>query len=116
MATIVPKVTSLDDEKGVLVLWETLTQTNTTGGAVTYPEYSDRSVQVIGTFDSATITLQGSNDGTNFYSLSVVSGTTCAFTAAGLKGIFELPRYIRPILTGGTTSDLDVYLFMRRGR
>jgi hypothetical protein len=44
----------------------------------------------------------------------VDGSTACAFTAAGMNAILEVPALIRPILTGGDgTTDLDVYLHMR---
>lgn len=77
--------------------------------------YNDRSVQVNGTFGSGgSVTLQGSNDGTNWVTLTDPAGSALTFTSAGLKAILPLPRYIRPNVTAGDgTTSLNVILFMR---
>ena len=93
-----------------LVTWETLTQTDTDGAGVRLMGNGDRTVQVLGTFDSATIAIQGSVDGSNWVTLQDLEGNALTFTAAGIKGILESPPFIRPLLSGGTTSDIDVLL------
>lgn len=72
----------------------------------------DKTVQVTGTFGAGgSVTLQGSNDGTNWETLSDPLGTALTFTAAGLKAVLENPLYIRPIVTAGDgTTDLAVTL------
>lgn len=76
-------------------------------------ERPDGSIQVVGTFDSATVAIQGSNDGTNWFDLTDETGTVIAITAAG--GKMFLPRVwkIRPEVSGGGGScDLDVYIVL----
>lgn len=78
--------------------------------------YSDRSVQVTGTFGTGgSVTVEGSNDGTNWFALSDPQGLAITRTAAGLKGVSELTRYVRPRVTAGdgTTSLTVVGLFRR---
>ena len=45
---------------------------------------SDRSAQIVGTFDSATITIEGSNDGTNYTTLTDPQGNALSFTTAAI--------------------------------
>ena len=74
---------------------------------------SDKSVQVEGTFGAATVLIQGSNDGTNWRTLSDPSNAALSFTTAGLEAIQEHTRYIRPISSGGTGTNVTVTIFMR---
>jgi hypothetical protein len=84
------------------------------GSAVGMADYQDRTVQVLGTFGSGTVVIQGSNDdGTTWATLTDPLGNALSFTSAGMKQITELPQYIRPSVTGGTNSAIDVYLHMR---
>lgn len=73
-------------------------------------------VQATGTFDSATATLQGSNDNVTFAVLS----TTIAFTVAGLKGIVPADlgyKYYRVLNSGGGAGTaLIMFLYARTNR
>lgn len=92
--------------------WETITATNSTGELAEFPDFPEKTVQVTGTF-GGTLTMQGSNDGTNFFTLTDVLGNNVAFTAAGAKKIHETPRYVRPSAGVGVT-DVDVTLISAR--
>lgn len=96
-----------------IVKWEGLTAANAAGSAVEMPAWSDRSVQAVGTFDSATIVLQGSNDGATWATLTDPQGNAISKTSAGLEAVSELTRYIRPSTSGGGGSqDLDCYVLI----
>lgn len=114
-ATITAVVTITPEANGITVvfLWETMGDADT-GTSVTFNQFGDRSVQVIGTFGSATVTIQGSNDGATWETLTDYQGNAVTFTAAGLTPIAEVTRYIRAITSGGTGTDVDVYVFARR--
>lgn len=77
--------------------------------------WSDRSVQVSGTFGaSGALAWEGSNDGTNYYALNSPQGSALSFTAAGLKAVQEGALYMRPRVTAGDgTTALTVVCFMR---
>ena len=68
------------------------------------------SVQVAGTFGSATVTFLGSNDGTTFTAITDVYGSAISFTAAGQRELSTCYRYFKPSLSGGTADSLNVYL------
>lgn len=74
---------------------------------------SDKSVQVEGTFGGATVIIQGSNDGTNWRTLSDPANTSLSFTSANIKAVQEHTRYIRPFSSGGTGTTVTVTIFMR---
>lgn len=98
------------NSKGVH-LWETLTATDTgaplevanRGGAM-------GSVQMTGTF-GGTVTMQVSNDGTNWVTMKDLQGAEIALTAAGMADFTSGARYIRPS-AGSGVSDVDVRLYL----
>lgn len=71
------------------------------------------SLQAIGTFGGGTVKLQGSNDGTNYADLNDVTGTAIGLTAAGAVEFSTTMRYIRPLVTGGSGDDIDVFIALR---
>ena len=79
-----------------------------TAEALQVPLYSDKSVSVEGTLGPATVTIQGSIDGTNYYTLNDPQGNALTFVTATkrLEAILENVAYIRPSLSGadGTTN------------
>jgi len=87
-----------------------------TGAAVELIDYADKTVTITGTFGSGgSITLQGSNNGTNWFPLNDPSSTAITKTSAGMEAVLEGPRYIRPIVTAGDgTTNLAVQMCCRR--
>lgn len=71
------------------------------------------SVQVVGTFGGATVTLQGSNDNTNWVTLKDVFGSDVSLTSTGAHEFSTSMRYIRPLVSSGSGDDLDVYITVR---
>jgi hypothetical protein len=71
------------------------------------------SVQVTGTFGSATITLQASNDATNFVTLKDSAGTAISFTAAGMAEFSTAALYLKPTSSGGTADNVTVTVILR---
>ena len=113
--TIDRKLSEADN--AVLVTWTPMTFTGTDVGApVQWVEYADRCVQVAGTFGTGgSVTIEGSNDGTNFVVLTDPQGNALTVTAARIEQILELPRYVRPRVTAGDgTTSLTVTICMRR--
>lgn len=71
------------------------------------------SVQIAGTFGSATVKLQVSNDGTNFADIKDIHGTVVSATAAAVFEFTNAAIYIKPAIAGGTGDSVNVTLFMR---
>lgn len=67
-----------------------------------------RSVQVSGTFGAAgNVIIEGSNDGTNFFTLNNALGTALGtITTAALNSIDQNCLFIRPRVTGGDGTTL----------
>ena len=70
-------------------------------------------IQAIGTFGSGTVKLQGSNDNVNWVSINDVTGVVIGLTAAGGKEFTCSCVYLRPLITGGTADDVDVFISLR---
>lgn len=110
MATVTPTrqdVSPSGDGSAILITW-TPVDTGDTCVAVSLPKHNDVSVQGIGTFSGSTLTVEGSNDGTNFIGLRDPTQTAISMTAADIRAILEHTRYVRPVLAGGSASDLTV--------
>ncbi len=119
MTTRVATITELPhagDGGAFKVVWTGLAGTDD-GEAVELKGYYDRSIQVEGTFDGGTVTIKGSNDGTNYEGVRDPSSTALTFAAAGLKGVLEAVHQIKPVVSGGGANcSLTVTMFAVRTR
>ena len=117
MATATPTVTPISDN-AILFTW-VLTSTNTDGAPIhpKYSDYRDRSVQISGTFGSATVVIEGSNiaAATTYATLNDPSSTALSKTAAAFEQILELALWMRPNSSGGGgTQDVAVNILCVR--
>lgn len=98
-----------------VVAWAGL-DSDDSGDPFEAPDAADRSVQITGTFGSGgTIVIQGSNDGTNYVTLTDPQGNAISKTSAGIEQIEEITRYIRPLVSAGDgTTSLAVTMLVRR--
>jgi hypothetical protein len=117
MASVTPTISLLDGvaRQAKSITWETLTSTNVDGvAAVVANAEVSITITVNGTFGSATVIIQGSNDGTNWHTVKDVLGVAVSLTAAGMVSLSDLPLYIRPSTSGGGgTQDIDVTAIVR---
>ena len=66
------------------------------------------------TFNSGTVVLEGSNNGTDYYTLHDSTGSgTCSFAVGGIKQVLECPMYIRARASVSVTQ-VTVSVAMRR--
>lgn len=70
-------------------------------------------IQISGTFGSATVKIQTSNDGTNFADIKDIHNTAVSATAASIFEITSAALYIKPAISGGTSDAVNVILYMR---
>lgn len=109
--TTYPFETSLDV---AVTTWAPMAA-NDDGAPVRLAVYSDRSIQVAGTFGGASVTIGGSNDGETYHALTDTQGNALTLTAGALKQIVELPIFLKPRVFGGDgTTSLSVVLSGRR--
>lgn len=87
-----------------------------TGTPVEMIDYPDKTVTITGTFGAGgSITMQGSNDNSNWFAITDPQGNAVTKTAAGMELMIECPRYLRPNVTAGDgTTNLAVQLLCRR--
>lgn len=87
-----------------------------TGTGVLIPYSEGMCFQVAGTFGSGgSVTLKGSNDGTNYIALTDPQGNAITKTSAAIEQVEEKPLYIRPEVTAGDgTTDLVVTVLVNR--
>lgn len=98
--------TIIDNDHQVTVTWAL--GNADTGVATNISRWADRTVHVLGTFGGATVTIQGSNDNTNWVTLNDTGGSALTFTAAGMKIIAENPVYMRATTSGGAGTAVSV--------
>lgn len=71
-------------------------------------------VQAVGTFGSASVALQMSNDGTNWATIKDLQGDAIALTGATSMSEFTCSAaYIKPSVTGGTGDNVDIIVVLR---
>jgi len=116
MAVVESAITHITGRQLVKVLWETLTCGDTGEPFEIADWVSQISFQATGDFNSQTLTFQGSNDGTNYFTLQYPAGTGITMTAAGGSPCVHLPRYVRPSLGGTSGGDVDVTMLLRKTR
>lgn len=99
-----------------LFVWTGIPNGNT-GQAIEIVDFADLTVTLEGTFSTGgSVTLEGSNNGTNYYPLTDPQGNAITKTTAGVETVTETPRFIRPSVTAGDGSTaIDVRLLARRG-
>lgn len=85
-----------------------------TGDRLMGAQYTDKSVQVVGTFGGASVYFEGSNDGTNWATLTDPQGNDLIFTTAKIELVSEATWYVRPRVSGGDgTTNLAVHVLMK---
>lgn len=116
MATVAP-VTTFPFETSLdvaVTTWANLLSGDD-GEPIRLAVFSDRSVQIAGTFGGASVTIGGSNDGVTYHALTDTLGSTLTLTQATLRQIVELPVWVKPRVFGGDgTTNLTVIVAGRR--
>ena len=112
MATIDPVVVE-GDSRTFIATWNL--SNGDTGAPIRYAGAVERTVQIIGTFGGATVSLEGTLElvPTTWLPVTDVQGSVISKTSAALETITELVRHIRPVVTGGSGSAITVLLMMR---
>lgn len=115
MAVVTPTITYAPDgqRNAVRVVWESMANGDT-GAPFSGWGLRDGSVQIEGTFGvGGSITMQLSNDATNWQAAADPQGNDVTKTAADLETLLDIVgRQIRPNVTAGDgTTALTVTLF-----
>lgn len=119
MATVKVVLTELPNPgegKAYTASWPAM-QNGDVGETLALHEYADRSVQVEGTIGAAgSVSIEGSNDKTNFDVINDPSSTPLTFTALGkIKAVLEAVYQARPHVTAGDgATSITVTMFLRK--
>jgi hypothetical protein len=70
--------------------------------------FNDRTVSIDGTFSGATVKIQGSNTGTEWYDMYDVFGNSISATVGKLITLTEVPLYVRPSVSAGSGASITV--------
>jgi hypothetical protein len=102
------------DRRIYVAVWANLANGDA-GAAMEMPEGADRSVQFEGTFDGGTVEWEGSNDGTNFHTLTDPQGNTISKTDSSISQVVEVARYMRPrVPSGGASTSITATVLVCR--
>lgn len=125
MATVPYTLYPSEDINLMKIIWSGFTANGDIGTPVRFGAFSDRCVQVYGSFGTGgEITLQGSNDpranpdhadyaSSVWFTLTDPQGNNIVKNAAAGEAITELPEWVRPRATAGSGASIDVAMFMR---
>lgn len=106
MTTINYAITNTTTSKACVATWPALVN-GADGQRLDQSQYTDKSVQVSGVFGAGgNLRLLGSNDGTNWATLTDPQGNALDITAAAIKFVSEATRYIKPQVTNGDGTTL----------
>lgn len=101
------------NHRSTVVVWAGMAA-NDVGQPTSNCQYTDKSVQVSGTFGGAALLLEGSNNGTDWAVLTDPQGNPLTFTAAKIEMVTEATLYVRPRVSGGDgTTALTVDLLLK---
>lgn len=96
------------------IVWSAMANNPDTGS----PFYLDddalaAAVQIDGSFGGGTAVMQGSVDGTTWFTLKDITGTDISTTANALFEVSSSVMYIRPSLSGGTAGSVAFRVVQR---
>jgi hypothetical protein len=113
MAVRTAVVTHLDHNT-MLVEWTGLA-TGDTGQPFEFLGYGDLTVTFEGTFaGGSSVTLEGSNDGTNYYACTDPQGNPITKLAGAMEAVTETPRWVRPSVASGAADSVQCRILARR--
>lgn len=118
MATVAPTISFVGND-AVEFKW-TLTSADADGAPIgaNHVDYADRTVIASGTWGGATLTIEGSHDGSDYLALSDAASTAALTATSNTSApIAEVPPLTRPNLTvPGSGASVVVSILCRRSR
>lgn len=98
-----------------IITWAGLDADDTGSPYACVSHYPDKVVQITGTFDTTTVTMQGTLDtgaSPTYFTLTDPQGNAISKTAAAGEQILENCYKIRPSVSGGASTDITVKLLL----
>jgi len=118
MATAAPVMNEIAGDGSVIRAVWTLGSgaNNNVGAAIPFTQWADRSVQMNGTFNVATVVWQGSNDdGVTWTTLTNPLGQAISHNAAAIDAVVEVCQLARPSSSGGgVAQSVTIAAVLRR--
>lgn len=95
--------------------WSNLTSTDTVGSSVPVGFAGLCLTFLIqGTWGTGTLTIQGSFDDVNWFTVNKVTGTAATATSDTFLSLSDLPLFVRPSLSGANgTDNVNIHLLIR---
>lgn len=85
-----------------------------TSTGLEFGQWADASVQFAGTFGTSTVSIEGSNDGTNWAVLNDAQGNALSgVNTAKIEQILESTRYKRVVVAAGTGNVTITFFLLR---
>lgn len=118
MAGIAPTITDVSqkgDGSTLLAVWTPVTSAGSdTCNPISYPQFTDKSVHVSGTFGGGSVAIKGSNNaGASYAALNDPSSTAIAITQETIKAILENTVLVQPVISGGTSMSVTISMLLR---
>lgn len=86
-----------------------------TGTPIAFAEWADRTVQMAGTWNGATVLWEGSNDGgTTYLPLTDPQGNAIAKTTDSIESVTEVCELARPRVSSGAVTAVTIAVVLRR--
>ena len=102
-----------NNTRAFIAAWEHL-HAGDDGEALSFSQYTDKSVQVVGDLGGGSVVMEGSNDnGATWAGLTDPQGNALSISAPKLEQILEVAQLIRPRIVGGAATDVSVYLLLK---
>lgn len=102
------------DEGVVIYTWSDLDASGSdTGTPMLLSDEGDVDVQLIGTLSGSAVVIQGSNDGTNWATITL---SPTPLVAATISRLTQRAKLIRPSISGGTGADIVVIATVTPGK
>lgn len=108
------KASEIISKSGIqIVVWKDL-HNEDIGDSFEISVPGERSVQFSGVFGGGYASLEGSNDGVNWVTLTDPQGNLISKNGSSLEAVTELTRFVRPVVTGDGSTSIDVCLLVSR--
>lgn len=114
----VVKPTILENNlNGLSAVWENVTENDTFGALTISDGYADMSIAIDGTFNGATITIEGSLGGNHRDAMVDANGVIMQYSAVtNIIPVGPAVAAVHPTISGGSSTGISVYLYYAKRR